>query len=46
MKDDLAYIEHIFHSISKINSFTKGISRTDFENNEMVQMQLFVISKL
>jgi uncharacterized protein with HEPN domain len=37
MKDDLAYIEHILLSISKIKDFTKDMSRLDFEKNEMVQ---------
>lgn len=37
MKDDLAYKEHILLSISKINNYTDGISRTEFENTEMVQ---------
>ena len=37
MKDDLAYIEHILLSISKIKNFTKGMSRFDFEKNEMAQ---------
>lgn len=37
MKDDLAYIEHILLSISKINDYTKGMTRKDFEANEMVQ---------
>jgi uncharacterized protein with HEPN domain len=37
MKDDLAYIEHILLSISKIKDFTKNMTRSDFEKNEMVQ---------
>ena len=37
MKDDLAYIEHILLSISKIDAFTANMVRSDFEQNEMVQ---------
>lgn len=37
MKDDLAYIEHILLSISKINDYTKSMSKSAFERNEMVQ---------
>jgi uncharacterized protein with HEPN domain len=37
MRDDLAYIEHILLSISKIEAFTKNMTRSDFEKNEMVQ---------
>jgi len=37
MKDDLAYIEHILLSISKINIYTEGITRTVFEKDEMIQ---------
>ncbi|MCF6332927.1 MAG: DUF86 domain-containing protein, partial [Draconibacterium sp.] len=37
MKDDLAYIEHILLSISKIKNFTNGIYKIDFEKNEMIQ---------
>ncbi len=37
MKDDLVYIEHILHSISKIKDFTKGITEKDFAANEMLQ---------
>jgi len=37
MKDDLAYIEHILRSINKIKDFTKNMTRSDFEMNEMAQ---------
>ncbi len=37
MKDDLAYIEHILLSISKIKNYTDEISKDDFESNEMIQ---------
>jgi uncharacterized protein with HEPN domain len=37
MRDDLAYIEHILLSISKIKDFTGDMTRSDFEQNEMVQ---------
>jgi len=37
MRDDLAYIEHLLLSISKIEAFTSGLKRSDFEQNEMVQ---------
>lgn len=32
MKDDLAYIEHILLSISKIEAFTRDMTRSDFEH--------------
>jgi len=37
MRDDLAYIEHILLSISKIEAFTRNMTRSDFDSNEMVQ---------
>jgi len=37
MRDDIAYIEHILLSISKIDAFTVSMTRSDFEQNEMVQ---------
>jgi len=37
MKDNLAYIEHILYSISKINIFTKNSNFLDFLENEMIQ---------
>lgn len=37
MKDDLAYIEHILLSISKIESFSRNMTRSEFDLNEMVQ---------
>ena len=37
MKDDLAYIEHIILSLSKIGEYTLGMTRLEFDNNEMVQ---------
>jgi len=37
MKDDLAYIDHILLSISKIKEFTKNLSIEEFQKNELVQ---------
>lgn len=37
MKDNLVYIEHILNSIEKILAFTRKMTRSDFEKNEMVQ---------
>ena len=37
MKDDISYIEHILQAIDRINKYTQGISRTDFDQNEMLQ---------
>lgn len=37
MKDDISYIEHILQAIDRINKYTQGISRTDFDENEMLQ---------
>ena len=37
IKDDLAYIEHILESISKINRFIFGISEQEFKKNELIQ---------
>lgn len=37
MKDDLAYLEHILLSISKIEEYSDGLSKSDFEKNTMVQ---------
>lgn len=37
MKDNLAYIEHIILSLSKIREYTSKMNRSDFDNNEMVQ---------
>ena len=37
MKDDLAYIEHILLSISKIKEFTQNMTSSDFEKNVMDQ---------
>ena len=37
MKGDVAYIEHLLLSISKIEIFTANLTRADSEKNEMVQ---------
>ena len=37
IKKDQVYLEHILESITKIESFTKGISRFDFDRNVMIQ---------
>lgn len=37
MKDDIAYIDHILLSISKILEYTKDLNQDDFKDNEMVQ---------
>jgi len=37
IKKDQVYLEHILEAITKIESFTKGISRFDFDNNVMIQ---------
>ena len=37
MKEDVAYIEHILLSISKIEVFTANMTRADFEQSERVQ---------
>ena len=37
IKNDQVYLEHILESITKIESFTKGISRFDFDQNVMIQ---------
>ncbi len=37
MKDDIAYIDHILLSISKILEYTKDFNQDDFKDNEMVQ---------
>ena len=37
IKKDQVYLEHILEAITKIESFTKGISRIDFDNNVMIQ---------
>ncbi|MEI6276013.1 MAG: HepT-like ribonuclease domain-containing protein [Prolixibacteraceae bacterium] len=37
MKGDVAYIENLLLSISKIEIFTANLTRADFEKNEMFQ---------
>ena len=37
MKGDVAYIEHLLLSISKIENFTANLTRADLKKNEMVQ---------
>ena len=33
-KEDLIFIEHILENIEDINSFVKGVSKSDFGNNK------------
>jgi uncharacterized protein with HEPN domain len=37
IKKDQVYLEHLLEAITKIESFTKGIARSDFDNNVMIQ---------
>ena len=37
MKDDLAYIEHILESISRILKYGKGLSFQEFEDSDLIQ---------
>ena len=37
IKSDQVYLEHILEAIAKIESFTKGISRFNFDQNVMIQ---------
>ena len=37
IKNDQVYLEHILEAIAKIENFTKGISRFDFDRNVMIQ---------
>jgi len=37
MKNDLAYIEHIFDCIRKIKEYTSNLSKNEFVTNELVQ---------
>lgn len=37
MKDNRSYIEHILQAIDRIFKYTQGISRDDFDRNEMLQ---------
>lgn len=37
IKKDQVYLEHIIEAIAKIERFTKGISRFDFDHNVMIQ---------
>jgi len=37
LKDNRSYIEHILQAIDRIYKYTQGISRDDFDRNEMLQ---------
>ena len=37
MKDDLAYIDHILLCINKIQEYSKDLTQSDFNNNELIQ---------
>ena len=37
IKNDQVYLEHIIEAIGKIEDFTEGISRFDFDGNVMIQ---------
>jgi len=37
IKNDQVYLEHIIEAIGKIEDFTKGISRFNFDGNVMIQ---------
>jgi uncharacterized protein with HEPN domain len=37
MRDDFSYLEHILLSITKIKEYSKDLSKTDFDSNELVQ---------
>jgi uncharacterized protein with HEPN domain len=37
IKNDQVYLEHIHVAITKIENFTKGVSRFDFDRNVMIQ---------
>ena len=37
IKNDQVYLEHILEAINKVENFTKGISRFDFDHNVMIQ---------
>ena len=37
IKKDQVYLEYILEAITKIESFTKGISRFDFDRNVLIQ---------
>ena len=37
MKEDISYIEHILQAIARVFKYTEGISRDDFDENEMIQ---------
>ena len=37
IKTDQVYLEHILEAIVKIENFTQGISRFDFDRNVMIQ---------
>ncbi len=36
MRDDFSYLEHILLSVTKIKEYTKDLSKTDFDSNELV----------
>lgn len=50
MKDDSVYINQIFDSIAKIESFVAGIGRENFDNDQKTQsaviMQLLLIGEV
>lgn len=37
IKSDQVYLDHILEAITKIENFTKGVSRVDFDSNVMIQ---------
>ncbi len=37
MKDDRPYIDHILEAISKIQKYTEGINREEFEKDSLLQ---------
>ncbi len=50
MKDDQVYLSQILESINKIESFSDGLSRADFEQDQKTQsaiiMQLILIGEV
>jgi uncharacterized protein with HEPN domain len=50
MKDDAVYIDQILDAISKIEKFTTGMNKENFDSNQMAQsaviMQLILIGEL
>ena len=37
MKDDSVYIDHILECIKKISDYTKDVSQSEFERNDLIQ---------